>query len=108
MIDCYREKIILIRCCLATQAEKLRDYLSLGKTIEFELLDLGVNNVILKTLMRYDNCSEDNCLTEVQANTLLEKLLYFCKQQCGYTGINLTTKVETIPESETLGGRIVS
>jgi hypothetical protein len=108
MIDCYIDKVVFVRCCLATQAEKLRDRLALGKQCSSELLNLGVKNAMLKVLMQYNNCSEDNCLTETQANTILEKLLYFCKKQCGYKGIDITTQpIENIPNTYIDGGLVL-
>jgi len=108
MIDCYKDKVVFVRCCLATQAEKLRDRLALGKTCSSELLSLGVKNAMLKILMQYDNCSENNCLTETQANLILEKLLYFCKKQCGYKGIDITEQtIESIPNTYIDGGLVL-
>jgi len=106
MIDCYKDKIVFIRCCLATQAEKLRDKISLGKKCNQEFLRLSFYTTILNNLMNYNNCTEDNCLTETQADTLLNKLLYFCKNECGYVS---TLTNQTIPEPQTpesLGGKI--
>ena len=49
MIDCYIDKVVFVRCCLATQAEKLRDRLALGKQCSSELLNLGVKNEYCKS-----------------------------------------------------------
>jgi hypothetical protein len=107
MIDCYKDKIVFVRCCLATQAEKLRDRLALGRECTSELLSLGVKNTMLKILMNYNNCVEDNCLSEREANVILEKLLYFCKKQCGYTGIDLVEQqIEEIPNTYIDGGYV--
>jgi len=109
MIECWDEKVVFIRCCLASQAEKLRDKMTLGTKCRAELSALAFRTVILETLMDYNNCCEENCLDEEDANTLLESLLLFCKKQCGYNPLTLTNQVIVQPEtSTTVGGRIVT
>ena len=108
MIDCWVEKVTFVRCCLASQAEKLRDKMTLGTKCKAELSSLAYRTVILDTLMQYSNCSEDNCLDEADAETLLEQLLEFCKKQCGYNPLTLTNQVIEVPTSSNgaTGGRI--
>ena len=109
MIDCWVEKVTFIRCCLASQAEKLRDKMTLGTKCKAELSSLAYKTVILDTLMDYHNCSENNCLDESDVDFLLEYLLEFCKKQCGYNPLTLTNQVIVEGDSqEIIGGGIVS
>ena len=77
MIDCWVEKVTFIRCCLASQAEKLRDKMTLGQKCKAELSALAYRTVVLDTLMQYSNCSENNCLDEEDVESSKSRQKYY-------------------------------